>query len=65
MSIKSLFSIVFGGIILVSLLIMAATYVMLRNQHDLESSFNNRYQAYVRADELRQSSDDLMRMART
>lgn len=44
---------------------MAATYVMLRNQYDLESSFNNRYEAYVRADELRQSSDDLTRMART
>ncbi|MGE0084868.1 MAG: methyl-accepting chemotaxis protein [Desulfococcaceae bacterium] len=38
---------------------------MIRNQEDLNHSHQIRYESYLAADELRQSSDDLTRMART
>jgi len=41
------------------------TYLMFENQSDLVEKNRNRYESYLRADELRQSSDDLTRLART
>ena len=35
------------------------------NEHALSRSYENRYQSYLLADQLRQSSDDLTRFART
>jgi len=35
------------------------------NQNQLNNAYENRYESYLRADELRQSSDDLTRLART
>ena len=39
--------------------------LLFENQEDLLRSQEIRYQSYIRADELRQSSDDLTRLART
>ena len=38
---------------------------LLRKNHELQTAQENRYRSYVLADELRQSSDDLTRLART
>jgi methyl-accepting chemotaxis protein len=48
------------------LFVLGTFCVMLyKNQEDLLKSQDIRYQSYLRADELRQSSDDLTRLART
>ncbi|HMQ55550.1 MAG TPA: methyl-accepting chemotaxis protein, partial [Anaerolineae bacterium] len=41
------------------------TWLLYQNQLNLNHSHEIRYQSYLRADELRQSSDDLTRLART
>lgn len=46
------------------LLIALSVYLIYRAQQDLEHSFDKRYQSYLLADEIRQSSDDLTRFAR-
>lgn len=65
MKIKGLFLIIFSGIICIAVAMVALVYFMLVNQNNLERSETNRYESYLRADELRQSSDDLTGLART
>lgn len=45
--------------------ILSTAVLMLRSQSELVHSQDVRYQSYLAADELRQSSDDLTRLART
>ncbi|MBK1648546.1 methyl-accepting chemotaxis protein [Rhabdochromatium marinum] len=52
------------AVVLMSLLALATIRQMQVNQRVTEAS-NNRYRSYLLADELRQSSDDLTRLART
>ncbi|QGG48477.1 methyl-accepting chemotaxis protein [Heliorestis convoluta] len=65
MSIKRLFQIMYliTGILLATLMVLI--FLLYQNQKDLLLSAEVRYQSYLLADELRQSSDDLTRMART
>src|SRR5687767_11773864 len=50
--------------VLVSLLAIFSVLLFL-GQHQLERTHNIRYDSYLLADELRQSSDELTRLART
>ena len=65
MSLKKLFLILFG----IQLLLVAGTGVLtlllFQNQENLNNARNTQFQSYLLADELRQSSDDLTRLART
>lgn len=65
MKIKKLFIILFLGVIITSAVMAIIIYVMLLNHRVLTESQKKRLQSYQRADELRQSSDDLTRLART
>ncbi len=65
MSIQRLFGVIFGFVILLSVALVVVVLLMFNNQGKLNSSQENRYQSYLLADELRQSSDDLTRLART
>ncbi|WP_411823635.1 ATP-binding protein [Leptospira sp. 'Mane'] len=65
MKLKSVFSILFGfNIFLLSLLILC-TFLLFDAQSKLANSQEIRYKSYKVADELRQTSDDLTRFART
>ncbi|MBK7985041.1 MAG: methyl-accepting chemotaxis protein [Candidatus Competibacteraceae bacterium] len=65
MTIKKLF--LTSAIIMLALLasFIFVAYSMLINQQNLLKASDTRYQSYLLADELRQSSDDLTRLART
>jgi methyl-accepting chemotaxis protein len=52
-----------GAVSLVGLVVV--TVLLVQNQRSLTSAEENRYTSYLLADELRQSSDDLTRLART
>lgn len=65
MSIQRLFTLIFAAIIAVATILSFLVMAMINNQRSLSKSEENRYQSYLLADELRQSSDDLSRMART
>jgi len=65
MSIQRLFSLIFSAIIVCASLLCLLVVLLLNNQKQLSASQESRYQSYLLADELRQSSDDLTRMART
>ncbi|UTW07750.1 methyl-accepting chemotaxis protein [Pseudomonas benzenivorans] len=65
MSVQRLFSLIFSAIILCTSLLAILVFLMISNQARLTASQANRYQSYLLADELRQSSDDLTRLART
>ncbi len=65
MSIQRLFSLIFSAIIACASLLCLLVVLLLNNQKQLSASQESRYQSYLLADELRQSSDDLTRMART
>ena len=65
MSLKKLFGLIYGGLLLVLITLAVVVYLMLHNQDELIQSQNIRYNSYLAADELRQSSDDLTRLART
>ena len=65
MSTTRLFFIVFASMTAISIFIGVITGLKYLNQHELVKSQEIRYQSYLRADELRQSSDDLTRFART
>ncbi|MCP4115872.1 MAG: HAMP domain-containing protein [Desulfobacteraceae bacterium] len=65
MSIKKLFIAVFSSFILLLLLLALIFIQMLRQQSELNANQQIRYQSYIAADELRQSSMDLTRLART
>ncbi len=54
-----------GIIILFLLVIGGITERMLKNQKQITAAQERRYQSFLLADELRQSSDDLTRLART
>ena len=54
-----------GSMILFLLVIGGITERMLMNQKQLTAAKERRYQSYLLADELRQSSDVLTRLART
>lgn len=65
MSLKRLFVTAAVTIITLAAATAGLLYMMLLNQHLLVESQEVRFESYVRADELRQSSDDLTRFART
>ncbi|MFD2261805.1 methyl-accepting chemotaxis protein [Lacibacterium aquatile] len=55
-----------SGIIAINLIALGwATFQHLSAVDDISQAHNNRYESYKLADELRQSSDDLTRLART
>lgn len=65
MTIRKLLSLFFV-VIVVELVALAFTiFLIVAGQRDLAETENRQYQAYKIADELRQSSDDLTRMARS
>lgn len=65
MTIKRLFSFLsaVNGFLCVAILVILLLTV--RNTQELQVAQENRYHSYLLADELRQSSDDLTRLART
>jgi len=65
LSIKKLTSIAVVILVSFSLILAMLVYLMYKNQHELLKSQKNRYDSFLLADELRQSSDDLTRLART
>lgn len=65
LSIKRLFLLLTASGGLFALLLLAALWQAEQAQTELARVFEKRYQSYLLADQLRQSSDDLTRMART
>lgn len=65
MSIKRMFLLIYASIGLLLVVLAGITIALLRNQNALARSEEIRLKSYLAADELRQSSDDLTRMART
>lgn len=65
MSFKKLFFITYTLIICGILAMGVLNIMIVNNQGELIESQERRYQSYLLADELRQSSDDLTRLART
>ncbi len=65
MSIKKLYLLIYSvtGVVLLSLGILIG--LIVQNQNQLNANQATRYASYLLADELRQSSDDLTRLART
>ncbi len=55
----------YGTLLLLALAMASLLWFHYDNLNQLERSQANRYQSYLLADELRQSSDDLTRLART
>jgi methyl-accepting chemotaxis protein len=54
-----------GGMLLFLLAIGGITTLMLANERAMQAAQERRFRSYLLADELRQSSDDLTRLART
>ncbi|ARU56422.1 methyl-accepting chemotaxis protein [Oleiphilus messinensis] len=65
MKIRQLFIYIFGGAILLSLVNFGIALYLQSQMENFSTAADVRYQSYQRADELRQSSDDLTRLART
>jgi methyl-accepting chemotaxis protein len=65
MKIKTMFLAIYAVVVLILAGLGVATYLMLNNQNDLNRNQDIRFESYLAADELRQSSDDLTRLART
>lgn len=65
MKIKQLFFITYAGMALGIIILVSIILLIVNNQEQLNASQERRYESYLRADELRQSSDDLTRLART
>jgi methyl-accepting chemotaxis protein len=65
MKLRSLLLLTYSIIIVSVLVLVSIILLMVRNQNQLNDAQDVRYQSYLRADELRQSSDDLTRLART
>jgi len=65
MPIKKLFTLVFSVMVLLLLGLAVFMVFMINNQNSLIESQDIRHTSYMRADELRQSSDDLTRLGRT
>ena len=65
MTIQRLLSLLYTVMIVATLVVAAFVLLLMRVLTDANSSQEARHQSYLLADELRQSSDDLTRMART
>ena len=65
MKFTTLFYAIFGAIITIVVLNLVALLGVIGVQDELIEASERRYQSYILADELRQSSDDLTRLART
>lgn len=65
MSIRILFTLVFGGIALIAMLNLSISFYLKGSVQELMTKNELRYSSYQTADVLRQSSDDLTRLART
>jgi PAS domain S-box-containing protein len=65
MTIRRLFQIMFGTFFLVLTGLGVLAVLLFLNEANLEKSQNTRYESYVLANLLRQTSDDLTRFART
>ncbi len=65
MSIRATFLGAFAGLFLLLAALAGLTHLSLRDQRGLSEAQDQRYASYRLADELRQSSDDLTRLART
>jgi len=65
MSVRKLFITIYSVLTLLLVALGALTTMMLTNQNTLNEKQQVRYLSYLAADELRQSSDDLTRLART
>ncbi len=65
MTLKKLFMIIYSVSAFLLIGLAVVTVLMLENQNKLTAKEEIRYESYLRADELRQSSDDLTRLART
>lgn len=65
MSVKKIFFFSYAIIVLGLIIMGGLSILMYKNHKAINASQEKRYQSYLLADELRQSSDDLTRMART
>ena len=65
MSIQRIFTLIFATIIVSAIALCLFVLAMINNQKNLMEREENRYRSYLLADEFRQSSDDLSRMARS
>ena len=65
MPIKKLFSLIFLSMVILLFGLAILVVVVITNQNSLVESQEIRHTSYLRADELRQSSDDLTRLGRT
>ncbi len=65
MPIRKMFQLIYSVTILLLLGLGAVSTLMIKNYTELNENQKIRYQSYLIANELRQSSDDLTRMART
>ena len=65
MSFKKQFLLIFSSIFILLISILIIFYNILKNEKQIAKAELKRYESYLLADELRQSSDDLTRMART
>lgn len=65
MKTKSIMAYVFGSMAMIAIITIALGWTILGSADKLKSTSETRYQSYQVADELRQSSDDLTRLART
>ena len=54
-----------AGMLILLAAIIGIWILLNQAQHDLQDKYRIRYESYLLADELRQSSDDLTRLART
>ncbi|QKS70365.1 hypothetical protein FLK61_26790 [Paenalkalicoccus suaedae] len=65
MSIHKKFTFIVALLLVSALLIISISFAITYNSDQLEASQENRFDSFLLADELRQSSDDLTRFART
>ncbi|QTA88327.1 methyl-accepting chemotaxis protein [Desulfonema magnum] len=65
MSVKKMFFVSYAIITVGVIVLGILTLLMSLNEKKVNHSYKQRYQSYLVADQLRQSSDDLTRMART
>lgn len=65
MTIKRVVAFIISFMMLFCIALLGLIYLIDTNKNKLLDSYENRYQSYLLADQLRQSSDDLTRFART
>ena len=65
MSLQKSFLLVFASIMVLMLISILLVFQVIENEQKISEAEAKRYKSYLLADELRQSSDDLTRMART